>query len=286
MIADATTGLQPADPWLPLPARIRRVTRETAGTATYELQIENAESAAPFRFQPGQFNMLYLPGVGESAISISSDAQRPELVAHTVRAVGNVTGALARRRVGEEVFVRGPFGSSWPLAECIGRDVIIAAGGIGLAPLRPVIYHLINHRGDFGEVHLLYGARSPEGLLYRSEFESWSRAGIHVEVTVDAGDPNWTGHIGVVPMLLHRLGMDAAKTRVLTCGPEIMMRFVILEALARRVPAEHVYLSMERNMNCAVGFCGHCQLGPAFVCQDGPVFSYAKMEPYMHVEDL
>jgi NAD(P)H-flavin reductase len=211
-----------------LPARICRITQETADTATYELQFENAASAAPFRFQPGQFNMLYLPGFGESAISISSDAERPESIAHTVRVVGNVTRALARRRVGEEVLVRGPFGSPWPIAECAGRDVIIAAGGIGLAPLRPVIYHLINHRDDFGEVHLLYGARSPQGLLYRNEFEGWHRAGIHIEVTVDAGDPSWQGHIGVVPMLLQRLRVDAANTRVLTCGPEIMMRFVIL----------------------------------------------------------
>lgn len=286
MTAIASPRSPQIDPWLPVSARIQRVTPEVADTATYELEIADAAQAAAFRFRPGQFNMLYLPGYGESAISISSDAERSELLAHTVRVVGNVTGALARLGVGDEVLLRGPFGSAWPLAECIGRDVVIAAGGIGLAPLRPAIYHVIHHRSDFGKVHLLYGARSPEGLLYRQEFDAWQQAGIHVDVTVDVGDPDWHGHIGVVPMLLHRLRLDAANTRVLTCGPEIMMRFVIFEALAGRVADEHIYLSMERNMNCAVGFCGHCQLGPAFICKDGPVFSYAQMEPFMHVEDL
>jgi NAD(P)H-flavin reductase len=267
-------------------ARVRRITPEIAGTATYEFELTDPNHAAAFHFLPGQFNMLYLPGYGESAISISSDAERPKSLAHTVRVVGNVTRALARCCVNDEVLLRGPFGSAWPIAECMDRNVVIAAGGIGLAPLRPVIYHIINHRGDFDQVHLLYGARSPEGLLYRNEFDLWNKAGIRVDLTVDVGDLEWYGDIGVVPMLLHRLRLDSANTRVLTCGPEIMMRFVIFEALAGRIAPEHIYLSMERNMNCAVGFCGHCQLGPAFICKDGPVFSYAQMEPYLQIEDL
>jgi NAD(P)H-flavin reductase len=282
MIA-ATPVVPRSSPWVPQPVRIRNIKPEIPGTTTYDFEFENG---AAYRFSPGQFNMLYLPGFGESAISISSDAERPELLSHTVRTVGNVTQTLARCRVGDQVLLRGPFGSAWPVSNCVGRDIVIACGGIGLPPLRPVIYHVINHRADFGDVHLLYGARTPDGLLYRDEFDAWRHAGIQVAVTVDVGNSDWHGNIGVVPMLLHRLRLDAANTRVLTCGPEIMMRFVIFEALAQRIASEHIHLSMERNMNCAVGFCGHCQLGPAFICKDGPVFTYAQMEPYLLVEDL
>jgi NAD(P)H-flavin reductase len=286
MIAAPSRPLPQSDPWMPLSAHIRSITPEIAGTTSYEFELADAGHAAAYRFQPGQFNMLYLPGFGESAISISSDPERPELLGHTVRVAGIVTGALARCGIGDEVLLRGPFGSAWPIVECIGRDVVVAAGGIGLAPLRPLIYHVVKNRSDFRDVHLLYGARSPEGLLYRREFDVWRKAGINVDITVDVGNPDWLGHIGVVPTLLHRLRVDAANCRVLTCGPEIMMRYVIFEALASGIAAEHAYLSMERNMNCAVGFCGHCQLGPTFICKDGPVFSYPQMEPYMHIEDL
>jgi NAD(P)H-flavin reductase len=230
--------------------------------------------------------MLYLPGFGESAISLSSDAGRPETLEHTVRVAGNVTGALSRCRVGDRIFLRGPFGSAWPIEDCRGRDIIIASGGIGLAPLRPVLYHIIGHRQDFGRVWLLYGARSPASLLYADKFDAWREAGIDVYVTVDIADDRWQGEIGVVPDLFGRIDLQGGETRVLTCGPEIMMRFVINEAISRGVAPADVYLSMERNMSCAMGFCGHCQLGPAFVCKDGPVFPYPQMEPYLNLEDL
>jgi NAD(P)H-flavin reductase len=197
-----------------------------------------------------------------------------------------VTQALARKKVGQQIGLRGPYGSSWPVQESRGKDIVIACGGVGLAPLRPVIYHLINHRDDYGRVILLYGARTPGDLLYGDEYDAWREAKIEVEVTVDIGDADWRGHIGVVPVLFYRLRLNAPNTRVLTCGPEIMIHFVTFEALARKVRPEDIYLSMERNMNCALGFCGHCQVGPAFVCKDGPVFSYQQMEPYLHLEDF
>ena len=275
-----------ANPWHAQLVRIQRIVQEVPGVATYELAFEDEAVARTYRFTPGQFNMLYLPGFGESAISISSDPAQCDALLHTVRIAGNVTRALASMRVGDQLGVRGPFGTGWPVAACRGRDVVIACGGIGLAPLRPAIYDIINHREDYGRVFLLYGARTPKDLLFASEFDAWCAADIQVEVTVDLGDPDWMGHIGVVPILFYRLRLNAAQTRVLTCGPEIMMRFVIFEALARRVKPEHIHLSMERNMNCAVGFCGHCQLGPAFVCKDGPVFTYQRMEPYLHLEEL
>jgi NAD(P)H-flavin reductase len=168
---------------------------------------------------------------------------------------------------------------------CRGRDVVIACGGVGLAPLRPAIYHIINHRADYGRVFLLYGARTPGDLLYAREYQAWRDADIEVEVTVDIGDQDWRGNMGVVPVLFYRMRLNAPRTMILTCGPKIMIRFVIFEALARKIPPDRIFLSMERNMNCAIGHCGHCQLGPAFICKDGPIFSYRQMEPYMHLED-
>ncbi len=266
--------------------RIRDIQQEVPGVATYRLALEDPKVGELFRFKPGQFNMLYLPGYGEAAISISSDPAQPENLLHTVRVAGNVTSGLARMQVGDSFGLRGPFGSAWPLEACGGADLVFACGGVGLAPLRPALYYVIRHRQDYGRVFLLYGARTPQDLLYADEFSVWRDAGIEVEVTVDMGDANWTGHIGVVPVLFYRLRVDPRRTRVLTCGPEIMMRFVIFEALARKISPQHIYLSLERNMNCALGFCGHCQLGPAFVCKDGPVFTYDRMAPYLHVEDL
>jgi NAD(P)H-flavin reductase len=275
-----------ANPWLPQPATFGAIKDETPGIRTYELLFDDPEVAASYRFEPGQFNMLYLPGIGEAAISVSSDPGVPGLMAHTVRAAGNVTQALARLSPGDGLGIRGPFGSAWPMHACLGQDVVLACGGVGLAPLRPAIYHLLRHRGDYGRVILLYGARSPGDLLYTEEYDHWRARDIEVEVTVDIGGGDWQGNIGVVPVLFYRLRLHAARTRLLTCGPEIMIRFVIFEALARRLKPEHIYLSMERNMQCAIGLCGRCQLGPAFVCKDGPVFTYKQMEPYLHVEDL
>lgn len=274
------------NPWVPMATRIVDITHEVHGISTYALQFENASIANDYRFLPGQFNMLYLPGFGEAAISISSDPDQPNSLAHTVRVAGNVTRALSRMKMGQQLLLRGPFGTSWPVDKLTGCDVILACGGVGLAPLRPVIYHIKNHRDDYGRVRLLYGARTPSDLLYTNEYDDWRAHDIEVNVTVDLGDDAWTGQIGVVPVLFDRLRLTPSQTRVLTCGPEIMMRFVILEALGRKVRPNHIFLSMERNMNCAIGFCGHCQLGPEFICKDGPVFTYQRMEPYLNHEDL
>jgi NAD(P)H-flavin reductase len=163
---------------------------------------------------------------------------------------------------------------------------VIACGGIGLAPLRPAIYQLLNQRDEFRRVILLYGARTPKDLLYTSEYDAWRENGMEVEVTVDIGDAHWNGHVGVVPVLFYRLRLDPKNTVVMTCGPEIMMRFVVFEALARRVHAEDIFVSLERNMSCAMGFCGHCQFGPHFVCKDGPVFNFQQVERFFNLEDL
>lgn len=276
----------PVRTWVPDLATIHEIRAETPGVATYALTFTDPRVAARYTFKPGQFNMLYLPGIGEAAISISSDAEEPNTLLHTVREAGSVTRPLARKQTSEQIGLRGPFGSAWPMETMRGQDVVIACGGIGLAPLRPAIYYLIRHRNDYGRVYLLYGARTPRDLLYAGEFVAWRKAGIEVETTVDVADAEWKGNIGVVPVLFYRLRLQAKQTHVLACGPEIMMRFVVFEALARRIAASRIHLTLERNMNCAVGLCGHCQLGPMFICKNGPVFTYEQLEPYMHVEDL
>jgi NAD(P)H-flavin reductase len=273
-------------PWVPMVATIAGITEETPGTATYRLVLDDKSTAAAYRFQPGQFNMLALPGIGECAISISSDPADQSGIDHTVRTVGNVTRNLALRKAGAKVALRGPFGSAWPIERLKGQDVVLAAGGIGLAPLRPVLRVLQRRRVEFGRIVLLYGARTLSGLLYTDEYQAWRLANIEVLLTVDIGGEGWRGNIGVVPTLLHRFRLAGQRTHVLTCGPEIMMRYVVFEALGCGVPADQIYLSMERNMSCGIGQCGHCQFGPAFICRQGPVLTYRQLDPYLHVEEF
>ena len=274
------------DPMLPYPAVIEDIQPEAYGISTFSLAFTDPAQASSFRFKPGQFNMIYLPGFGEVAISMSSDPSLPKVVGHTIRFAGSVTRALGRLRVGDAVGVRGPYGSAWPLEKALGKNLVIVAGGIGLAPLRPALFSILRRREDFGRVVLLCGARTPADLLYTREFERWQAGGIELHTTVDLADDNWRGQVGVVPALFYRIRVDPKQTLVMTCGPEIMMRFVIYEALARRVPKESIFLSMERNMKCAIGFCGHCQFGPIFICKDGPVLNFAAIEPFFGKEDF
>lgn len=267
-------------------AQIDSVTPEVEGITTYWLKFKDPVVARAYSFLPGQFNMIYVPGFGEAAISISSDPGKPDLIGHSIRLVGNVTRAIGNLKAGDVVGLRGPFGSSWPMQEIEGKDVFIATGGIGLPPLRPALYHIINNRAKYGKVTLLYGARTSDQLMYTNEYEAWRQAGIDVQLCVDRGDGNWTGRVGVVPMWFYQFRIDARNTAVLTCGPEIMIRFVIYEALARRISADNVFVSLERNMKCGQGSCGHCQIGPYFVCKDGPVFRFDALQPFFNVEEF
>lgn len=267
-------------------ARIVEITPEAAGVSTYWLEFQEKGLREGYRFQPGQFNMVYLPGYGEAAISISSHPDKPELIGHTIRFVGNVTHAISRLKRGDLLGLRGPYGAPWPITEHQGRDVFIAAGGIGLAPLRPAIYHILDHRAAYGKVTIIYGARTPADLLYPSEYEAWRAKDVEVLITVDRGDSAWTGQVGVVPILFYNLRLQPEKSVLFTCGPEIMMRFVVFEGLARRIPEERIFLSMERNMKCGQGFCGHCQIGPYFICKEGPVFHFGQLAPFFNVENF
>ena len=260
-----------SDPMLSNPVTIKKIVWETDDTFTLSFNLR--ELGETYQFRPGQFNMLYVFGVGEVAISISSDPARPKNLVHTIHRVGVVTSALSQLKRGDVIGLRGPFGSSWPLDPATGKDVCIIAGGVGLPPLRPLLYSMFHRRKSFGRIMILYGARSPLDLLYRVELEAWGKHdNVDVLQTVDRGDSSWKGHIGVVTSLLSYVKLDARSTIAYVCGPETMMRFA-LEALEERGLAEHqIYVSLERNMKCAVGFCGHCQFGPTFICKDGPVF--------------
>lgn len=268
---------QRCDPMLPLPYRVQRLQQDTYDTFTLELQ--SANGANSLQFHAGQFNMLYVFGVGEVPISISGDPAKPATLVHTTRAVGTVTKAMRKLKRGDALGVRGPFGTHWPVAEAVGNDAVIVAGGIGLAPLRPALYALLAQREKFGKVVLLYGTRTPSDILFRRELENWrSRLDLEVYVTVDRATGNWRGNVGVVTTLIAKAPFDPRNAVAMVCGPEIMMRFTVLELQKRGVTPENIFLSLERNMKCAVGFCGHCQYGPMFICKDGPVFRYDRIK--------
>jgi len=277
------TARTPA-PMTPTRWRVLRRRRETHDTCTLELEPLDTDGMA---FRPGQFNMLYVFGIGEVPISISGDPAQPDRLVHTIRAVGPVSTALCARKAGDVIGVRGPFGSAWPVEAAEGYDVVVMAGGIGLAPLRPAIYHLLQHRGHYGNLVLLYGARTPRDLLYVRELERWrGRFDVQVEVTVDHAGAGWFGHVGVVTTLLPRAHFDPEETIAFVCGPEIMMRFAAKALMERGVAPERIYLSMERNMKCAIGLCGHCQFGPVFICKDGPVFDFARVARLLTIREL
>ena len=271
-------------PELPLPFRVVGKDRETDDTWT--LRLEPADGTATERFAPGQFAMLYAFGAGEAPISISSIGGDGAVV-HTVRAVGAVTEAICAAQPGDVLGLRGPFGTAWPVAEAQGRDVVLVAGGIGLAPLRPVIHALLADRDRYGTVCILYGGRTPAELLYVSELEDWRRrCDIDVDVTVDVAGADWHGRVGVVTRLIEPAVFDAQTAVAMVCGPEVMMRFTALALQDRGMSDDRIWLSLERSMTCATGHCGHCQLGPLFICKDGPVLRRDVVEPLMRVAEL
>ncbi len=273
-----------ADPLMPELWRVGEVLREAADTAT--LSLTPADGALP-PFRPGQFNMLYAFGVGEIAISLSGDAADGARFVHTVRSVGAVSKAIAAMEAGAMIGLRGPYGTAWPLEAAEGRDVVVVAGGLGLAPLRPAIYRLLGAREKFGRVVILIGMRDPAGILYQDEIERWrAQLGVEIEVTVDRAGRGWHGNVGVVPGLIGRMAFDPANTIAMVCGPEIMMRFAVNALRDAGLAPERIYLSMERNMKCAVGLCGHCQFGPEFVCKDGPILPYDRIARIFPVREV
>jgi NAD(P)H-flavin reductase len=273
-----------ADPGAMVPSSFAISSRRQDTADTWTLELE-PRSGVPLAFAPGQFTMLSAFGTGEVPISISGDPGGSGPLVHTVRAVGLATQAICEAPPGEVLSVRGPFGRPWPVAELEGGDVLVVAGGIGLAPLRPAILAMLARRERYGRLVLLYGGRSPDQLLYPGELERWSQAGLEVHVTVDSAGPEWLGHVGVVPRLVRRAEPDPASFALL-CGPEVMMRFTAGALAHSGVGSERVYASMERNMQCGIGHCGHCQLGPTLVCRDGPVYRWSELEPWLAIREL
>jgi anaerobic sulfite reductase subunit B len=263
----------------PVRYRVRERVAETAETVTLVLDPVDDPIVAPL---PGQFTMMYAFGVGEVPISVSGHDGCG--IVHTVRSVGAVSAALVATRPGQVLGIRGPFGTDWRVPT--GGDLIVMAGGIGLAPLRPVIRQAAAERSRFGRVAVLIGARTPADLLYPTEYPAWRAAGLDVRVSVDRADAGWTGHVGVVTTLLDRLPADPDRTAAFVCGPEVMMRFAARALVDRGVRPEALRVSLERNMRCGIALCGHCQLGPLLVCRDGPVVGWDRAAPLLDVKEL
>ncbi|HTR17779.1 MAG TPA: FAD/NAD(P)-binding protein [Acetobacteraceae bacterium] len=273
-----------SDPFIPALYRVARVRREFADAVTLDVAPLTGKRPA---FDAGQFNMLYVFGVGEVAISISGDPGKDDVFVHTVRAVGAVSRVIAQLEPGRMIGLRGPFGPAWPVAAATGSDVVIVAGGFGLAPLRPAIYGILAERHRYGRIAILYGSRHPAELLFRSELEEWRRLhDVQVEVTVDHAGADWRGHVGVVPALISRAAFDPRETIAILCGPEVMMRFTLGALRNAGVADDRIYLSMERNMKCAIGLCGHCQFGPYFVCKDGPVMRFDRIADIFAMREI
>jgi anaerobic sulfite reductase subunit B len=268
---------------VPAPYALTAKRQETADTWTLELQ---PREGSRLDFAAGQFTMLSAFGTGEVPISISGEPGSEGPLVHTVRAVGLATRAICDAAVGDVLGVRGPFGRPWPVNDLAGGDVLVVTGGIGLAPLRPAILALLAERERFGRVILLYGGRSPEQLLFTAELEEWTGRGLDVAVTVDSAGPEWLGHVGVVPRLVRHARFDAANAVALLCGPEVMMRFTVTALAQSGVGSDRVYASMERNMQCGIGHCGHCQLGPTLLCRDGPVYQWGELERWLAIREL
>ncbi len=269
---------------LPLPYRVVGSRRETHDTVTVRFAPQHGAVDHP---APGQFTMLYVFGIGEVPISIAGYTAGTAVITHSVRAVGAVTDAICALDRGAQVGLRGPYGVGWPVAVEEGRDLVVIAGGIGLAPLRPVIHHVVENRQTYGAVSLIYGARTPDDVLYTDELRDWrGRFDLDVEVTVDRASNGWHGDVGLVTNLLGRIAFRPDQTVAMTCGPEIMMKVVARDLIGRGVDPDGIALSLERNMKCAIGFCGHCQYGPDFVCRDGPVVSYAAVRDRLRVDEL
>ncbi|MEO8048626.1 MAG: FAD/NAD(P)-binding protein [Nitrospirota bacterium] len=277
-----TVDDQGINPYLIHSATIMEKIREAEDIDTYRLRFVDAQVRRTYRFAAGQFNMVYLFGVGEVAISIVSDPDHPELLDHTIRVAGRVTKAIAELQPGDVLGIRGPFGTGWPLDEAQRKDVVIVTGGLGCAPVVGAIEYIFRRRDRFGAVKILHGVKTPHDLLYRERFDAWRRhPDTEVLLTSDQPDKTWHYHIGVVTELFEQVSMDPTKSIVLMCGPEIMMRLGVPILMRRGMSATAIYVSLERHMECGIGLCGHCQLGPYFLCKDGPVMRYDRVAPWL-----
>jgi len=265
--------------FLPLVARILDVREETPDTRTFSLKLRDGTGSAPFGFLPGQFLELSVFGIGEAPFCVASSPTRPESLQVTVRRTGQLTNAMHELGPGDEVGVRGPCGNGFDVGAARGKDLLFVAGGIGLPPLRSLIWNVLDERSDFGRVTILYGARTPSDLVYKNELQEWGkRSDVEFRLTVDRAEPGWDGNVGMVPILFEQADLQPESTLAYVCGPPIMIRFVIQDLCMRGFAEDRVISTLERMMQCGVGKCNHCAIGHRYVCRDGPVFSYAQMK--------
>lgn len=266
------------DAFLPDIACLADVADETPDTKTFTLRFRDSKKGDDFHFLPGQFLELSVFGYGEAPFCIASSPTRPDSLQATVRRTGQLTDALHQLGEGDEVGIRGPFGNGFNREEAHGKDLLFVAGGIGLPPLRSLIWNVLDERSKFGKVTILYGARTPTDLVYKHELEEWGkRSDVELHVTVDAAQPGWTGTVGVVPLLFKKVTLHPESTLAYVCGPPIMIRIVIQDLLALKFKEEAVISTLERMMQCGIGKCNHCAIGHRYVCRDGPVFSYGQI---------
>lgn len=273
-------------PLLPEPAEIVEKRSYGPSIHAYRLRLIASDARPRFDFVPGQFNMVYVPGVGEVAISISSDPD-DETLEHTIRIVGRTTRVIDGLGPGDVLGLRGPYGTGWPLQEARWKDVVVVTGGVGCAPVTGAIDYMFRRRANYGRLTIVHGVKKPSDLIHRERFESWRRqADARVLLTTDQPDRAWRDRSGVVTELFDEIEFDPSRTVLLMCGPEIMMQYAIQNLRRRGLSSERIFVSLERNMKCAVGLCGHCQLGPEFVCKDGPIFRLSRVERLLFMRGL
>ena len=274
-----------SNPYLPMEAEIIERIQESPGLFTLRLRLTDEVQQSAYTFKPGQFNMLYLHGVGEVAISIVSDPQDEHIIDHTIRAVGRVTHGIEQLNNGDRIGLRGPYGNGWPMDLAEQKDVVVITGGLGCAPVVSVIEYVARRRERFGHLNIVQGVKHSCDFIWRERYDKWRQlADTQVLLAADAGEPIWPWHIGRVTDLFEQMTFDPQRVMVVMCGPEGMMKVVVKNMLARGVNEESLYLSMERNMHCGIGHCGHCQYGEKFICRDGPVFSYAQVKSLFKVK--
>jgi len=267
--------------YVPHPAIIESFQSESFDTKTFKVVFEDKALADSFDYKPGQFVQVSLLGVGEAPISITSSPSRKGFLELTIRAVGKLTRAIHELEPADKIYIRGPYGNSFPFEEVAGKDLYFIAGGIGLPPLRSVITSVFDRRGDFGKIKILYGAKTPYELCFKEELQSWKRmADTEVLLTVDEPDEGWKGNVGVVTTLWDKTDMAASCGAAFVCGPPVMIRFVIEKLLHSGFEDENIYITLERYMKCGIGKCGHCNIGEKFVCTDGPVFTYSQLKKF------
>lgn len=265
-------------PYLPHEAEVLERTAETPDLFTLRLRLVAAAARTAYRFTPGQFNMLQLPGIGGVPISIASDPARPETLDHTIRAVGRVTWVLEQLEPGDRLGLRGPFGHGWPMHDAEGRDLVVVTGGLGCAPVVAAISYAVARRDRFRRLVILQGVKHAADMIWRERYDAWARLpDTQVRLAADEPTKAWTGHVGLVTDLLDQVRFDADQALAMICGPEPMMLASARRLVELGVPPTRIWLSLERHFQCGVGHCGHCQLGPNFVCRDGPVFSYERI---------